>query len=136
MTKFGYFFTTTAHSKRQGYITVALTRPSKEDADQTHLVSFSFCSPKDVFSKQKGRLIAEGRLNTGRSIELNVRGTVPAVVKAAMEKAITDGIVPSWVSKAYKRNKLSYGLCPTGSVTISAPQVIVTAPQVIVTSNT
>lgn len=109
MTKFGYFFTDT-NTKRPGYITVALTRPSKDETDQKHLVSFSFCSPRDVFSKKKGRTIAEGRLNTGRTIELEVRGTVPSVVKAAMKKAITDGIVPSWVTKAYKRNKLNYGL--------------------------
>ncbi len=108
MTKFGYFFTT--NSKRPGYITVALTRPSKEETDQKHLISFSFCSPKDSFNKKKGRMIAEGRLNTGRTIELDIRGTVPSVVKAAMEKAIADGIVPSWVAKAHKRNKLSYGL--------------------------
>lgn len=110
-TKFGYFFTTNG-TKRPGYITVALTRPSKDEADQKHLVSFAFCSPKDVFSKTKGRMIAEARINTGREkvIELDVRGTVPSVVKAAMEKAIADGLVPSWVAKAHKRNKLCYGL--------------------------
>ncbi len=108
-TRFGYFFTTNG-TKRPGYITVALTRPSKDETDQKHLVSFAFCSPKDVFSKTKGRLIAEGRINTGRIMELDVCGTVPSVIKTAMEKAIADGLVPSWVAKAHKRNKLSYGL--------------------------
>jgi hypothetical protein len=108
MVKFGYFSANTA--KRTGYITVAITRPIKDDPEQKHLCSFSFCSPKDSFSKVLGRRIAEGRLEINKCIELKVRGTIPTVIKVAMKEMIVQGNVPSWVLKAYKRNKLEYGL--------------------------
>ena len=109
MTKFGHLCTLT-NPKNPGYITVALTRPSKDDADQKHFVAFSFCSPKDTFSKKKGRLITEGRLSSGRVMEINIRGTVSSVIKASVQKAVLEGLVPSWVAKAYKQNKLNYSL--------------------------
>jgi hypothetical protein len=108
MTKFGYFFAQT--HKRSGYVTVAINRPDKDDPNQKHFASFSFCSPKDCFSKTLGRKIAENRLNANKCIEIMVSGTVPMVITTAMESAIAQGLVPSWVIKAQKRKKLHYGL--------------------------
>jgi hypothetical protein len=109
MIKFGYFFAKSA-TKRPGYVTIAITRPDKNDPNQKHLASFSFCSPKDCFKKTLGRKIAENRLLAQKCIEINVSGTVPVVINAAMQEAISNKMVPSWVSKAHKRNNLQYGL--------------------------
>lgn len=108
-TKYGYFFIE-APFKRPGYITVAITRPDKEDPDQKHLASFSFCSPKDHFNKKIGRAIATGRLKTDRVITLNLAGSVSEVVKEALNQAVMINQVPSWVRKAYLRGRIGFGL--------------------------
>jgi hypothetical protein len=108
-TKFGYFHTST--TAKPGYVTVAITRADKDAPDQRHYAALSFCSPKDVFSKVKGRMIAENRLNAKKHvIEVSLAGSIPEVVKAVMQKVIDDKLVPSWVIKAHKRNRLNYGL--------------------------
>jgi hypothetical protein len=58
MIKFGYF--SAPINSRKGYVTVAITRPEKDDSTQNHFASFAFCSPKDQFRKSQGRLMAEG----------------------------------------------------------------------------
>ena len=49
----------------KGRCTVAFRKaPPQPYTDQTYTqVALSFCSPKDQFSRQRGRQIAEGRLN-------------------------------------------------------------------------
>jgi hypothetical protein len=55
----------------------AITACCKVYSDESRmLVGFALCSPEDMFSKKRGRLIAEGRMNA-RPIEvaLDCRGT-------------------------------------------------------------
>lgn len=110
MTKFGYFVA--KNNGSTGFVTVAMTRPPKEDQEQNHKVSFSFCTPskKWAFQKKIGRTVAEGRLKSGQIIDVSVRGTIPDVMKAALNKAIDEKSVPSWVIKAAKNKTLVYGL--------------------------
>lgn len=115
-TKFGYFYTTT--TTKPGYITVAITRADKDAPDQRHFAALSFCSPKDVFSKTLGRKIAENRLASKKHvIEVSLAGSIPEVVKAVMQKAVEEKLVPAWVKKAYSRDQLHYGLNRNALVT-------------------
>jgi hypothetical protein len=115
-TKFGYFFTESLTSNKAGYITVAITRPSRETEDQQHLAAFSFCSPKDQFNKALGRKVAESRLKSKKALEIRMQGSVADVVEEAMHTAIREKLVPSWVAKAYKRELIGYGLDRNGEV--------------------
>lgn len=115
-TKFGYFFTESLTSNKAGYITVAITRPDRDDAEQRHLAAFSFCSPKDQFNKAKGRKVAEARLSSKKALEICMDGSVSEVVEEAMITAIREKLVPSWVAKAYKRELIGYGLNRNGVV--------------------
>jgi hypothetical protein len=118
MTKFGYFVSKNPHrpnSPRFG--TVAMTRPDKDDADQTHRVSFAFITQNrgdepEVFKKSFGRNTAEDRLKNGDGvIEINMRGSIPDVMRAALDLAIKSKVeMPSWVRKAHKQKTLVYGL--------------------------
>jgi len=47
-----------------GHITLAVR--AMPDEVGAYVVGAAFCSPKDQFSKKKGRLIAEGRLTVGK----------------------------------------------------------------------
>lgn len=109
--KFGYFHTST---KQPRYVTVAISRPGKDDEDQTHYAAFSFCDPvrdpKDVFIKSKGRNITKGRLNSKDfTIEVDGSKKIYDVIQGAIKKAVDLRIVPSWVRRAYKDGELCYG---------------------------
>lgn len=118
MIKYGYysvpvFSETKQNSNRRGVVTVAIYRPDKNDPEQEHKASFAFCSPKDNFKKVLGRKIAENRLNSPKAkhkITVKFRGSVSQVIDKALEKAVTEGLVPTWVFKAYKKDNIHYGL--------------------------
>jgi hypothetical protein len=118
MIKYGYIKIDTI---RPGFVSVVVNRPDKDDPNQKHYVSFAFCSPKDSFVKSKGRRIAEGRLTkmlTAESGDLehhkcvmvNLRGSIQDVIQAALNRAIQNGMAPSWVVRAQRRGQISYGL--------------------------
>lgn len=115
MIKYGYFVTY-PETKKTGYITVAVNRPGKDDKDQTHNVSFAFCSPKDnkKFSKSHGRNIAEKRLLSGKSrysVDIvNNSCNVSEIIEAALLEIANKNIVPSWVARAIKTNRIQKGL--------------------------
>lgn len=109
--KFGYFHTSTNQPQ---YVTVAISRPSKDDEDQRHYAAFSFCDPvrdpKDVFVKARGRNITKGRLNSKEfTIEVDGSCKIYDVIQGAIKKAVELRIVPSWVRRTYKDGMLCYG---------------------------
>lgn len=119
MIKFGYFVSKDSrrpNSTRFG--TVAIARPAKDDADQTHRVSFAFITQNrkadepEIFTKVLGRSTAENRLKSDDGVvEINMRGTIPNVMRAALDLAIKSNMkMPSWVRKAHKQKTLVYGL--------------------------
>ena len=114
--KYGYFTVPYSPSKK-GIITVAITRPNKDDPNQRHVAAFSFCSPKDVFTKVWGRRIAENRLGLvderrreAQLVEINYRGPVSEVINSALDKAVKENKVPTWVKRAYQKENVYYGL--------------------------
>ena len=67
-------------------------------------VAFAFCSPKDQFSRKKGRLIAEGRLRAGVThIEFAADPDIP--IKAQVMNELAEDYVaglyyfPNWANK-------------------------------------
>lgn len=108
--KFGYFKVQLKDS-RKGFVTVAIIRPEKDNPNQDHRAAFAFCSYRDTFKKKVGRAIAEGRLLANKNtIHINHTGTVSQVIGKALEEAIINKIVPSWVGRAHKRNAIKYRL--------------------------
>jgi hypothetical protein len=103
-----------------GNVTVAFEHDQEKDAEgpKTITAAFAFCSPLDNFNKAKGRQIAEGRFNSGKTntVELvdvselpESRGTIAESVlnflvidtnpmKLAMEQRFDDDLVaPRWI---------------------------------------
>jgi hypothetical protein len=85
-------------SVAEGFVTAAI---SIDDFDMIH-VGLAFCSPRDQFSRAKGRRIATGRLVKNPSYIL---GHNPAVrVKALVRKVIQgsvltkDDLFPQWAT--------------------------------------
>ena len=83
----------------QGRATAAI----RKVADNYHHVAVSFCSPNDQFSRKKGRLIAEGRLNKGKplcSLNVETNGDTnfrTQVVKRVLEVRDHDKLgFPQW----------------------------------------
>jgi hypothetical protein len=105
MIKYSYLKAKTP-SNRYGYIAVAMNRPGKESPDQTHIVSFAFCSPKDSFKKSLGRKIAEARLEK-KSVIIPTGGTIGDVTSKALRILIDANVAPSWVRKAFVHNNIS-----------------------------
>ena len=97
---------------------MAIDRPTKDDPEQKHKVSFAFCSPKrQAFLKDQGRKIVEGRL-AKKFITINQSGRLYDIAHAALgilientkDKPADENPVPSWVRKAFRKNKIQYGL--------------------------
>jgi len=119
MIKYGYLVLPGA--KRNRYVTVAVDRPGKEDPEQVHTAAFAFCCPKDMFSKARGRKITEGRLREKKGVVQFVHnGTLSKAIECALQTAITsDGekpedcrLIPPFVARAIRRNKIIFGLGP------------------------
>jgi hypothetical protein len=114
--KYGYFQAETPSG--MGYICVALTRPAKGMFGDCS-AGFSFYSPKEnvSFSKELARKVAVGRLNTlgrekSRSISFEPTNTCQLMnlFVRALEEGIFNNLVPSWVLRAARNNKLFLGL--------------------------
>jgi hypothetical protein len=89
-------------NQKTGYITIAISRPSKEDNDQTHIAGFSFCSPNDHFAKADGRERALLRMINKEGVTVVHNGTLAEVIAKAVDTAFEQKIVPNWLSKARK----------------------------------
>lgn len=116
--RFGYFRVPSSVKGRYGFITMAMIRPPKDRSHNQYNVGISFCSPNDVFKKNLGRKIAQGRLadkDATTTSWCNIRFNssaqkLPEAFIAALEEAVQASIVPGWVLKAYKRGQVQFGL--------------------------
>ena len=113
-----YFMAKT--NKGIGYICMALQRPEKGSPSKTYRAGFSFCSPQEgkMFSKQKARLMATGRLatfartnpngNTVNRIEFeSTAENITQVFSEGLSIAENSGLVPNWFRN---RKELEFGL--------------------------
>jgi hypothetical protein len=69
-------------------------------------VAFACCSPKDQFSKRKGRLIARGRLDLCRVGGLRKPQVVaihegPYLFRRALKSAYDGGLLPGWAEDQF-----------------------------------
>lgn len=99
-----------------------------EKTDQTikYSAGVSFCSPKDVFSKERARRTAEFRRKGERvgSKGMTVQSTVPVVnqtkfvtnqefdliLKEILAKTSEMGLAPTWAIKAFDTEKYRFSL--------------------------
>ncbi len=86
----------------EGRVTLAYRHDEKQGDDS---YAAAFCSPKDQFWKKKGRLIAQGRLDTGKILWF---GKCPSdkrheYVLASLKNLveINDSAIPRWLREAY-----------------------------------
>ena len=100
---------------RNGYLTVAIDRLEK--GGNKYKAAFAWCSPRDSFSKKKGRAIAEGTLIKGKRrnnenevVEFICEGDWHNVLETAFLDYIGKNSIPSWASKAIRRKTYTFGL--------------------------
>lgn len=85
-----------------GRVTAAIRADDKEAE-----IGLAFCSPEDQFSRKRGRLIAEGRLNVGKSLRLflDPDKRVKAQVMGWLREYLpTSQTVPWWVNSDNKHS--------------------------------
>jgi len=77
----GYFFTYRHFRRKNGAATAACMVHTQDDGTFNLLVGFSFCNPKDMFSREEGRGHAGWRLLHNRPIFFkNVKGIAPVLM--------------------------------------------------------
>jgi hypothetical protein len=111
MIKYGYFSTPVQNNTRKRWVTIAIDRPEKDSPTQVHKASFAFCSTKDNFVKQIGRRMASGRLIKNKNtVSYEYSGDIHQAIATALEMAIKNNMVPTWVVKSYNNKTLVQGL--------------------------
>jgi len=86
-----------------GRATIAI---QKIDGEKRIRVAAAFCSPHDQFSRKKGRLIADGRLDCDKLLYIlntsDESKSVQTIVREALADAIEDRdteLLPAWAMK-------------------------------------
>jgi len=77
----GYFFTYRHFRRDNGAATAACMVHAQDDGTLNMLVGFSFCNPKDMFSKEDGRDYASYRLLENPIFFRNAKGIATTLIK-------------------------------------------------------
>jgi len=76
----GYFFTYRHFRRDSGAATAACMVHTQDDGTFNLLVGFSFCNPKDIFSREEGRDHAADRLLKSPIFFKGVKGIAPVLM--------------------------------------------------------
>jgi len=107
------YFRAIKSNKKVGNICACIQKLTEDES----IVSFSYCSPHDIFNKPKARALAKDRLNQG----VNIAGKTN-IQKTALNGLLNQaniGCVPSWVSTALKSGNLYLGLTQQGELNVA-----------------
>lgn len=101
-----------------GRVTAAFEMPPKDKRSEARQVNYAvaYCSPKDNFSRERGRLIAAGRLEKARQQDrqgdykwVDLLGTVTVPAGGKLTEAVLESILfrirregPNWARNALR----------------------------------
>ena len=92
-----YYFGRPKEGRHQGVITMAV---SVDEGYTQAKFAMAFCSPRDQFCKERGRCIAQGRLEANRGYEQQIQ--IPKDMKPSVaiceffNNALDRAVLPQW----------------------------------------